>query len=534
MRVSRIRVAILTATALCLYNFSSAQSFYSDNALLYSRVMPGGSARVQSLGGAQTALGGDYSSGYSNPAGLGMFNHSEFTFSPGMNFTNTDATYFGNSTSSSNSKFNIPGLSLVLHPGSTKTSGFLGGTFGITVNRINDFNQSYLYSGTNNQSSLTDYFLNNSYGSDGRPLNPSTMTYDQNNGPGSNFYNITALAYNNYLTDYDSASNSYLSPLSPIPGETRSELQRESMKRSGSQYQVSVAYGGNFSDKLYLGIAVGFTSLRYNVHQTFTESNFSFSKDPSYNPVNNFVVDETYNFRGSGVNLTAGLIYRPINIFQIGASIVTPTYYQITDAYNATVSSTWNHFDYYNNGQYLDGTISVPFDQASTINYSVKTPFRFNTGATFFIGKYGFITGDVEFVNYSSAKYSDQNDTNDPAFIAGNNSDIKTFLTPRSTINLRVGGEYRFDIFRARVGYSVYPDPYNNQTAVDRKLQNFTGGIGIKKSKFSVDLAGVYSMTNNVRVPYTAGSNPAIGFADPVAQLKTSNLNFVVTVGLTF
>jgi hypothetical protein len=532
MKLSMLRVAILTVAISCLHNFSKAQSFYSDNALLYGRVMPSGSARIQSLGGAQTALGGDYSSAYSNPAGLGMFNHSEFTLSPGLNFSNTDAKYLNNAASSSNMKFNIPGLSMVIHPISPNTSGFLGGSFGVTLNRINDFNQSYLYSGTNSNSSLIDYFINNSYGSDGKPLDPSSMLYDQNNGPGENFYNISALAYNNYLTDYDSASNSYVSPLRPLAGETRSELQQERVNRSGSQYQVSVAYGGNFSDKLYLGVGVGFTTLRYNVRQSFTESNFSFSTDPNYNPLKNFTVNEGYNFRGSGINLTAGLIYRPINMIQIGASIVTPTVYQITDTYNATVNSTWNHFDYYNNGKYLD-EISVAFDKPSVVTYNVKTPFRFNTGATFFIGKYGFLTSDVEFVNYSSAKYSDPNQNNDPQFIAGNNADIKSSLTPGSTINLRLGGEYRFDMFRVRAGYALYPDPYKDKS-VDRKLQNFTGGIGIKKGKYSIDFTGIYSMSNNVRVPYSAGANPAIYFADPTAQLKSSNLNFIVTVGFTF
>ncbi len=57
-----------------------AQDFV-DNALLFSRTQPGGSARIQALGGTQISLGGDYSSALSNPAGLGMYNKSEVTFS---------------------------------------------------------------------------------------------------------------------------------------------------------------------------------------------------------------------------------------------------------------------------------------------------------------------------------------------------------------------------------------------------------------------------------------------------------------------
>jgi hypothetical protein len=67
-----------------------AQGFV-ENALLFSRTKPGGSARIQAMGGAQVALGGDYSSALSNPAGLGMYNRSEVTFSPALNFYNSDS-----------------------------------------------------------------------------------------------------------------------------------------------------------------------------------------------------------------------------------------------------------------------------------------------------------------------------------------------------------------------------------------------------------------------------------------------------------
>jgi hypothetical protein len=61
---------------------------YTETALLFSRIRAGGSARIQSMGGAQVSLGGDYSSASSNPAGLGFFNRSEFTVTPAINFSN--------------------------------------------------------------------------------------------------------------------------------------------------------------------------------------------------------------------------------------------------------------------------------------------------------------------------------------------------------------------------------------------------------------------------------------------------------------
>src|SRR6267142_6077769 len=93
-----------------LASFSSFGQTYAEEALIFSRINPGGSARIQAMGGSQVALGGDYSSAFSNPAGLGFFNRSEATFSMGTNFYNSKSGYLGNSTSDSKSNFNVPGF----------------------------------------------------------------------------------------------------------------------------------------------------------------------------------------------------------------------------------------------------------------------------------------------------------------------------------------------------------------------------------------------------------------------------------------
>src|SRR5688572_3229027 len=82
-----------------------AQGFV-ENALLFSRTKPGGTARIQAMGGAQIALGGDFSSALSNPAGLGMYNRSEITFSPAFNTYSSDAEHLGSKSSDSKNVFN--------------------------------------------------------------------------------------------------------------------------------------------------------------------------------------------------------------------------------------------------------------------------------------------------------------------------------------------------------------------------------------------------------------------------------------------
>src|SRR5688572_11471533 len=98
-----------------LFSIHTLAQSTAETALMFGRVRPAGSARIQAMGGAQTSLGGDYSSALSNPAGLGMFNRSEFTISPGINMAKTSSDYLNNTSSDSKSNFHLPGLSIVFH-----------------------------------------------------------------------------------------------------------------------------------------------------------------------------------------------------------------------------------------------------------------------------------------------------------------------------------------------------------------------------------------------------------------------------------
>ena len=157
-----MRVKIVFAIAgfvLLRGNEALAQIYsYAEEALTISRFQPGGSARVRGMGGVQNALGGDISSAYYNPAGLGMYNRSEFSITPGFVSSNTSASYLNNASSASTSNFIIPNIGIAFHT-DKGSKGLLGGTFAINFNRINDFNNSFNYHGTNKDNSIIDYFI---------------------------------------------------------------------------------------------------------------------------------------------------------------------------------------------------------------------------------------------------------------------------------------------------------------------------------------------------------------------------------------
>ena len=68
------RICLIIFVILIITTGIKAQNV--DDALRYSQIFYGGSARFNSMGGAFTALGGDISTLNQNPAGLGVFRSS--------------------------------------------------------------------------------------------------------------------------------------------------------------------------------------------------------------------------------------------------------------------------------------------------------------------------------------------------------------------------------------------------------------------------------------------------------------------------
>lgn len=504
---------LFTGILLSILKLGVAQSFV-DNAMLFSRTPTPGSARIQALGGAQVALGGDYSSALSNPAGLGMYNRSELTFSLSSANNNTDVTYGGNQSSDSRSKFSLPGFSYIQRQSYSKDK-FLGGAFAFTFSRTNNLNTKFAYEGDYTQSSLIDNFIDYA---NSNQLTPADLDGDY-------YYTLTGLGYGSYLLqDYDNNGVlSYGSVLSPLPGETRTIRQREEVSRKGSQSQLSFSYGGNYDDVFFFGATLGIASIRFTQDQLYTESNFRFSDDPQYDPLRNFQLDENFDIQGSGVNFTLGAIYRPVDFVQVGVSYVTPTSYDISDSYTARMDARWNNFDYFGDGSLILNNTFAEFDVPFISEYSLKTPGKLTAGFAI-MQEFGFFTADVEYVDYGNARYSSN--------VQGESYDYDNDIISdqyRSVVNVRAGAEFRKDIFRVRLGYNLQPDPYRFEDNIDRSVQTISGGVGIRQEKFFIDLAFTQAQSDGRRIPYTVP-----GMASPQALQKISNTTILATIGFPF
>jgi hypothetical protein len=85
--------------------YFNLRKFYSQDNL--------GTARSQAMGGAFTALGGDLSNTYINPAGLGFYNRSEFSGTFNLLSKNTSANYIDTKTLEKRSPLDLGQLGAV-------------------------------------------------------------------------------------------------------------------------------------------------------------------------------------------------------------------------------------------------------------------------------------------------------------------------------------------------------------------------------------------------------------------------------------
>jgi hypothetical protein len=100
----------ITGIAVCLIQSSFAQDVF--DALRYSYQTSAGSARLLASGGTNISLGGDISSAFINPAGLGQFKTNEIVFTPAFNFNTTKTDY--NDLTTKAPKVNLPAVQAAL------------------------------------------------------------------------------------------------------------------------------------------------------------------------------------------------------------------------------------------------------------------------------------------------------------------------------------------------------------------------------------------------------------------------------------
>lgn len=449
------RISLIIFMVLSMVAGAAAQNV--DDALRYSQIFYGGTSRFNSMGGAFTALGGDISSLNQNPAGLGVFRSSELTITP-LLFNIRSSASFNGTNSDNLYNFNLGQIGIVTNLMS-KSSGLMSLNFGYSYNKLNNFDQSVNIRGVSNTSSMADYWA----------------ALGNNNG-GTNFHDLggaEGLAYDTWVIDtitgaggnrYGTAFSNYGDNPPSRYGQTISRL----ISNEGSIGEHSFSMGGNYSNKIYFGATIGISKLRYL--SNYSHSEVTDIALPSL--FRDFTYTDHYEDKGTGYSIKLGAIFRPVEAVRIGLAFHSPTWYKIDEYYYNDMTS---HF--------TDGAKYESSTAPSRFSYALATPFRVLAGVGVQVQKHALLSVDYEFVDYTSARFSETGDNYDYSI---KNNEIKNSLKP--TNNIRLGGEYRFNTLYLRAGYGLYGKSFaSGEDNADLNYNSISGGIGFREQNVSID-----------------------------------------------
>ena len=474
-----------------LFTLLSVSLFYNSNAqteidaLRYSQNDIIGTARFSAMAGAYGSLGADFTTLSYNPAGIGLYQFSELTFTPALSNV-VATTYFGRGRNEDEKYYtNFSNFGYVMSsPKSGNEWKRLNFAFG--YNRTANYKKRTYISGENNSTSMIDNFVSNAQGS----------TIDNLNG----FTEL--LAWNTYLFDpLDTIDNgNYISNLN----SSSRKKQEKVINSNGSLGEYVLSVGTSYEDKIYLGATIGIPSIDYYEKSTYTESEFS---DTTAH-LESFYYDEELTTTGRGFNLKLGVIARLNDWVRFGGAYHSSTFYDMEDEYSNAMTAVWND---------TLGTMyqSSPFGY---FNYVLKTPWKAIGSVAINIKKQWLITADIEIVDYASAKF------NSDSYKFSDENEVINSLYTKAT-NIRLGGEMKYKLFRIRAGYALYGSPYKANFEFGSK--SFSFGLGVDKGHFIVDFAYVFSEESDEHFMYSSDLVDA-------ATITSTKHNFLVTIGLRY
>lgn len=520
------------AVMLCyflLHVQTQAQAQYLSETIRIAQPDYGSTARFKAMGNAQTSLGGDLSSLGGNPAGLGFFNQSDIGFSLDFLADIHDGDYFGTNSNYPINKLGLNQAGVVFNlptrrpHGSNLTSGWLNFNLGLGYHKTNNFNGTLGYAGQNNSSTFSHFLADQ-----------ADFGYLEGD-----------MGWESYLVDYNESNpnNTYHYPAVLESGNA----QKNILTDKGHQSTTNLAFGANYSNKLYVGASVGFTSFDYRSKQLFVEEGYMKSYDDIYreNPQSDFVDSGhdayqlleaayamDYNYeqftKGTGINGTLGIIYKPVPTVNIGLSFTTPTWNTITDE-GKSYMDVW----YYDHPQATNAFYNYQSDVVDDyLEYTIRTPYRINGGVST-VFDMGLISVDLEYIDYSSMHFSSTNHLtlgNKQALDQAMNDDIRSTFT--STVNVRAGGEYRFtDHLLGRVGFAHRGSPYKD---MDLKRQTVSGGLGYRIHNMYIDLTYQNFSESFTHSPYSIDTEFWEGYSNPSASVRHDRHQVFMTLGFKF
>ncbi len=495
------------AIAMLAYGATFAQT--PEDALRFSWLQGSGTARSQAIGNANGAIGGEISTVFSNPANIGFYKTGDLVISAGLNLMNNKSTYYGNTVNAQKSNGFLGTSGVVFGRPNYGGSAVKSSAFSIAVNRTADFNNKIHYQTGNTtvRSSMAHMFMEDVKAN--RDYNPW--------GSG--------LAFDSYWIDTVRAGV-YKSSAADVAAASGLG-QKQELFTSGGISEIALAGALNLNEKVFVGGTIGMPVLEYRAKRMYVE------QDPdANNKTNRFDVayfDDDLVTKGMGINVKAGIVVKATDNFRFGFAAHTPTFYTLSDTYSAAAGTDVENYPTHNGKHAYD----VVSNKDLVYDYALHTPYKLIGSFSYFLGNVndvasqkGFISGDVEYVNYMASNFrnASDNSSDNRDYFSGLNKAIDNAY--KGAINARLGTELKFNTFMARFGGAYYGNPYKDIAGEEGRVVQASTGFGYRNKGFFVDLGYTHSFTNDAVFPYRLQTNPV----NP-ATIKGSHSRILLTLG---
>lgn len=499
-----------------------------------------GTARSMAMGNAFTALGADMVSASLNPAGIGMYVNSDFSFTPMMQFARSQTPgtdpYDSDEFSNKSNRFGFSSIGGVgtVYRGSGALTNF---NIGFAYNRVADFNRDYKYATWDEKAvnSMANLFRELS-NIDGLQTN-SNGKMDFGNDP---YYWGAVLAYKNGLTNKDDLGW-YIDRI----GENARIDQYNAVQTRGSIGEYAITMGFNFVDKFYIGATLGIQSVNYQRNVFYGENYLYPNGYPSgdYMPYQLEYMNYLQSTRisGAGVNFKVGFTWRPVAWLRIGGAYHTRTAYNLSLEYYADMwSSTFSAgnnpdgYDLDRNGYTSDYVQSPEWEDSGEYAWRVSGPSRLMVGAAVTIAQRLILSAD-----YEAAYYNDMWLRGSPIDDLDYTSTIHEYFRHSNTI--RLGAEFRaLPFLDLRAGYIYTGDAINDASLLYThpliKEQSFiTAGLGVRFNATTyLDFAYQYGQTKYTDEQSFFATGYGLNIETEPVSTSLNNHIAVLTLGFRF
>ena len=508
---------------LLLLSVFSATSQIPEDALRFSWYPVNGTARINAIGGAMGSLGGDITSIFVNPAGIGLFNTREVVFGLNNLQQSNSFTYRDELSKSKKNSIGLSPIGVIIGLGKVSEKA-KSVTVGFGFNQTANFNNFYNFKGYNNNSSYSEIFA--------EEFAKSGLSIDDVLQSNSQLPYGSAPALYTYLIDtVKLADGSYQIKAAPeyILDAGQAIRQEFTKKETGGIYELAGSVASNFNDQWYIGGTLGIPIISYSSTTTVEES------DTSLNASNHFAsfkYTDKFSTTGAGINLKVGAIYRPSDYVRLGLAIQSPTFMYLTD--NRT---TYLETDLENPASNFNvSSTTFTNDKAGKASYNQTSPWKATISGSYVFREVenvnkqkGFITADIEYVNHKGSRFRSANEEpteDEKAYYKELTKVLKQQY--KGAFNFRIGGELKFNVIMARLGFAYYGNPYKNSPE-KANMMLLSGGLGYRDHNFFIDLTYVHNMKKDTYFPYRLSDRE-----NSYAKIDKTVGQVMATVGFKF